>query len=136
MSIRTAGFASIACVVSPIPAVAHHSFALVDASHLTTRGATVTEFQWSNPHDWIIVTVADSEGQPVQWAIEMNGPSGLVRDGWYSKTLTPGMNVKVVIHPLRDGKKGGQYLGITLPDGTQMGSQVGRAGGAQGADGH
>ena len=135
MTIRTVGFASIACVVCAIPAVAHHSFAMFDASQLMTLEGTVKEFQWTNPHAWIILTVIDSEGQPVQWAIEMNGPSGLVRDGWYSKTLTPGMNVKVVIHPLRDGKKGGQYLGITLPDGTQMGSQIGRAGGAQGPDG-
>jgi hypothetical protein len=36
------------------------------------------------------------------------------------------MQVKVVIHPLRDGNKGGQYLAVTLPDGTVMGNPQGR----------
>jgi Family of unknown function (DUF6152) len=129
MKFKTVGLAGIAAAMCAIPAAAHHSFAMFDASQLMTLEGTVKEFQWTNPHAWIIVTVSE-QGQPVQWAIEMNGPSGLVRDGWYPKTLTPGMPVKVTIHPLRDGKKGGQYLGITLPDGTKMGSETGRAGGA------
>ena len=57
-------------------------------------------------------------------------PHRPARDGWYPKTLTPGMKVKVVIHPLRDGNKGGQYLAVTLPDGTLMGNPNGRGGGA------
>jgi hypothetical protein len=32
------------------------------------------------------------------------------------------MKVKTVIHPLRDGSNGGQFMAITLPDGTQMGN--------------
>jgi hypothetical protein len=62
----------------------------------------------------------------VQWAIEMNGPTGLVRQGWLPKTLTPGMKVQVVIHPLRDGNAGGQFLAVTLPDGKVMGNPAGR----------
>jgi hypothetical protein len=31
------------------------------------------------------------------------------------------MPVKMEIHPLRDGTNGGQFLDITLPDGTHMG---------------
>jgi hypothetical protein len=65
-------------------------------------------------------------GRPEEWAIELNGPSGLVRQGWKPKTLTPGMPVTTIIHPLRDGTNGGQLLEITLPDGTV----IGRAGGA------
>ena len=127
------GFAAMAAVICAAPAaLAHHSFAMFDASKLVTLEGTVKQFQWTNPHAWIILMVNEPDGQPpAQWAIEMNGPSGLVRDGWYPKTLTPGMHVKVFIHPLHDGKKGGQYLGITLPDGTKMGSETGRAGGAR-----
>jgi hypothetical protein len=57
-------------------------------------------------------------------AIEMGGPSGLARQGWVPKTLTPGMKVKTVIHPLRDGTAGGQFMAITL--GTEMGNPNGR----------
>jgi hypothetical protein len=31
------------------------------------------------------------------------------------------MNISVIMHPLRDGQ-GGQFLAVTLPDGTQMGN--------------
>ena len=62
------------------------------------------------------------KARPEQWAIEMGGPQGLVRQGWTPKTLRPGMKVKTVIHPLRDGSNGGQFMAVTLPDGTQMGN--------------
>jgi len=77
----------------------------------------------------------NAEGQEVQWAIEMNGPTGLARQGWLPKTLTPGMPVKVVIHPLRDGKSGGQFLAVTLPDGKVLGNPAGRGPAPGGAPG-
>src|SRR5262249_1657147 len=64
----------------------------------------------------------NAQGQAEQWAIEMGGPAGLARQGWVPKTLTPGMKIKTVIHPLRDGNNGGQFMAVTLPDGTQMGN--------------
>jgi hypothetical protein len=36
------------------------------------------------------------------------------------------MTVKVLIHPLRDGYPGGQFLHITLPDGKQLGDPSAR----------
>jgi hypothetical protein len=69
---------------------------------------------------WIVLTV-DGKGRPEQWAIEMNGSSGLAREGWQPRTLTPGMEVTATIRPLRDGTNGGQFLEITLPDGTVLG---------------
>lgn len=73
------------------------------------------------------------EGKAEQWAIEMGGPAGLARQGWVPKTLTPGMKVKTVIHPLRDGTNGGQFMAITLPDGTLMGNVDAPAGPNAGA---
>jgi len=61
-------------------------------------------------------------GQLEQWAIEMGGPGQLARQGFMPKTLAPGMNVEVVVHPLRDGTNGGQFMALTLPDGTQLGN--------------
>jgi len=76
----------------------------------------------SNPHAWIFVMVPNRDGQMEQWAIEMGGPGQIARQGWAPKTLAPGMDVKLVIHPLRDGTNGGQFMGITLADGTQLGN--------------
>ena len=125
--LKRVGFAAIAAALCAAPALAHHSFAMFDAGKIVTLEGTVKQFQWTNPHAWIILMVNEQKDQPpVQWSIEMNGPTGIARDGWVPKTLTPGMQVKVVIHPLRDGNKGGQYLAVTLPDGTLMGNPQGR----------
>jgi hypothetical protein len=126
MKIKALSLACVAVAMSAIPAFAHHSFAMFDAEKKVTLEGTVKEFQWTNPHSWILMTVANAQGQPEQWAIEMGGPSGLARQGWVPKTLTPGMKVQAVIHPLRDGTAGGQFMAVTLPDGTQMGNPDGR----------
>ena len=123
---KFAALAGIAAAIYAIPAVAHHSFAMFDAGQTTTLQGTVKEFQWTNPHAWIMLSVANTEGKPEPWAIELNGPSGLVRQGWKPKTLTPGMPVTLIIHPLRDGTHGGQFMAVTLPDGTLIGNPNGR----------
>ncbi len=118
-ALAVAGIATLA--IYAIPAAAHHSFAMFDAEKTVTLEGSVKEFQWTNPHAWIMLNVANQQGQANVWAIELNGPSGLARDGWKPKTLTPGMNVSVTIHPLRDGTNGGQFLKVKLPDGSEMG---------------
>src|ERR1700733_15005094 len=111
MKLRTIGLAGIAVTMFAVPVLAHHSFAMFDAEKNVTLQGTIKEFQWTNPHAWILVNV-DKQGSAEQWAIEMNGPSGLARDGWRPKTLTPGMPVTLMIHPLRDGSNGGQFLTV------------------------
>jgi hypothetical protein len=122
MTLKSLGLAGIAVAVFASPAFAHHSFAMFDADSKITIEGVVKEFQWTNPHAWIMLTVANTEGKAEPWAIELNGPSGLVRQGWKPKTLTPGMPISLTIHPLKDGTHGGQFLAVTLPDGTQIGN--------------
>jgi hypothetical protein len=117
-----ASAAGAAFMASGGAALAHHSFAMFDADQRTTLAGTVKEFQWTNPHAWIFVMVPNHDGQLEQWAVEMGGPGQIARQGWTAKTLTPGMDVKLTIHPLRDGTNGGQFMALTLPDGTQLGN--------------
>jgi hypothetical protein len=127
MTFKALGLAGVAAVaVYAVPVAAHHSFAMFDALKIVQLEGTVKEFQWTNPHAWILLNVKGEQAAPVTWAIEMNGPTGLARQGWLPKTLTPGMEVKVHIHPLRDGKSGGQFLAVTFPDGKVMGNPNGR----------
>jgi uncharacterized protein DUF6152 len=121
MKLKALGLTGIAVAVCAIPAAAHHSFAMFDAGKRITVAGTVKEFQWTNPHSFILMAVANGEGQVDQWSIEMGGPAGLARQGWVPKTLKPGMNISVIMHPLREGH-GGQFLAVTLPDGTQLGN--------------
>jgi hypothetical protein len=133
MKFCTLGLAGFAIALSGIPASAHHSFAMFDAEKSVTLEGTVKEFQWTNPHSWIFLTVNNAQGKAEQWAIELGGPAALARQGWVATTLTPGMKVKTMIHPLRDGSNGGQFMAITLPDGTLMGNVNAPAGANAGA---
>jgi hypothetical protein len=117
-----AGALGAALAASGGAAFAHHSFAMFDADQRVTLSGTVKEFQWTNPHAWIFLMVPNHDGQLEQWAIELCGPGQLARQGWTPKTLGPGTDVKMVIHPLRDGTNGGQFMGLTLPDGTELGN--------------
>ena len=112
--------ANIIVGLSTISAQAHHAFARFDSEREVTLQGTVKEFQWTSPHAWIMLTV-DRKGHQEEWSIEMNGSSGLARQGWQPRTLTPGMAVTATVHPLRDRTNGGQFLKITLPDGTVFG---------------
>ena len=101
-------------------AVAHHSFAMFDQARQLPLQGTVHEFQWTNPHSWIYLDVRRADGGLETWQIEMNSPNNLRRQGWRSRTLKPGDQVTVVINPLRDGRKGGLFVSVKLPDGSMI----------------
>ena len=121
MKFKALGLAGIAvAMMYAIPVSAHHSFVQYDGNKTVTLEGTIKEFQWTNPHAWILMMVPDAQGQPQQWALELPSPGGLVQRGWKPRMLTPGMNVTAVIHPLKYGQLGGAGLTVTLPDGKVM----------------
>src|SRR5689334_21394124 len=56
MKFKALGLAAAAVAMYAIPAFAHHSFAMFDADKKVTLEGTVKEFQWTNPHSWILMT--------------------------------------------------------------------------------
>lgn len=104
-------------------AFAHHSPIVFDRTKQVTITGTVTEFRWGNPHSWIHIDVADKDGKVGNWAVEMDPASHLAREGWKSSTLKPGDKISVTVFPLRNDEKGGQYISVTLPDGTKLGQR-------------
>jgi len=102
-------------------AFAHHSHAMFDFERAVELEGTVKEFKWTNPHSWLHITMADEQGETVEFAIEMGSPAGLVHQGWRPTTVVPGDRVMVSIHPLRDGNNGGELRYIVLPDGRSLG---------------
>jgi hypothetical protein len=101
---------------------AHHSFAMFDQSKVLPLDGVVAEFQWTNPHAFIQLEVKNATGGKDVWSIELNSPNNLKRQGWKSTALKPGDKVTVVINPLRDGAKGGLFVGVTLADGSVLGN--------------
>ena len=113
---------AIAAMLTASSALAHHSFAMFDQSKSVTLHGTVKDFRWNNPHVFIQLLVKTEGGSEEEWSIEMTSPEHLARVGWKPGTLKPGDEVTLVIHPMRDGSKGGQYLSGTGPDGPLIGS--------------
>lgn len=103
-------------------AYAHHSYAMFDESSKQTLTGVVKEFQWTNPHGWIHVEVTDEQGEAVVWSIESGAPAGMARQGWRPTTIGPGDEIEITFHPLRNGNPGGNYMSVTLPDGTVLGN--------------
>jgi len=99
-----------------LPCAAHHSSAMFDVKGLLKLEGTVKLFQWTNPHCWIQVLVPASTGV-TEWSVEMGAPSQLYRNGWRPGTLMPGDRVTLVIHAMKNGTKGGQFVSGTGPSG-------------------
>ncbi len=104
-------------------AQAHHSFAMFDQSQRVTIKGTVTEFQWTNPHAFIHVSVPTADGKTELWQIELNSPNNLKRQGWKSTSVKNGDKVTLITNPLRDMSehKGGLFISLTHADGTVLG---------------
>jgi hypothetical protein len=100
---------------------AHHSFAAeFDANKPVHLEGTVVEFQWVNPHSWLIIDVPQEDGSVVRWAVEGGAPSALLRRGWTRDTLPTGTKVTVDGSASKDGKPRANARSIVFPDGTEM----------------
>ena len=117
---------AIAAMLTASSALAHHSFAMFDQSKSVTLQGTIKDFRWNNPHVFIQLLVKAADGSEAEWSIEMTSPEHLARVGWKPGTLKPGDKVTLVIHPMRDGSAGGQYLSGTGPDGPLIGAPTPR----------
>ena len=105
----TALLAGAALVLSGGAVLAHHSFAMFDQDHPMELSGTVTEFKFTSPHTFVLLDVKGSDGGDTVWNLEGASPSALVREGWSSKTLKAGDELKMTIDPLRSGAPGGSW---------------------------
>jgi Family of unknown function (DUF6152) len=109
---------SVVCgAATATTALAHHSSAMFDRSETLVLSGTIKEYQFLNPHTWIEILVEDENGETVQWSIEASGRRPMVAMGLGPTRIKPGDKVTVRAHPLRDGRTGGLFIDITLPDG-------------------
>jgi hypothetical protein len=116
---RAVAFATvIAGLCLSAQALAHHSFAAFDQSRTLTLKGTVKDWQWTNPHTWLVLEVPDPSGSTQEWNIEGQSPQVLRREQGFSRDIVkPGDKVIVTIHPRRDGSNGGSFIGVTAADG-------------------
>jgi len=81
--------------LASLAAQAHHSIAAVyDSSRQQRLEAVVAEFQFVNPHPFVIVT-AEIDGAQQSWRLEMDNRFELAQVGMTDTTLKPGDHVIV-----------------------------------------
>ena len=119
--VRRTALCAIALMMAMVaPALAHHSFAVYDHTRTLTLSGTVTKFQWTNPHGFIEMDVAQSDGSTKHFSVELTSINMMQRVGWRSNMIKPGDKVKVVVAPLLSGEPVGLGLEVVLADGKTM----------------
>jgi hypothetical protein len=103
-----------------LQASAHHSYAMFDRDRTLVLTGVVREFQWTNPHTWIQVTVTDADGKQAEWSLEGGSPGILSRNGWKRTSLKAGDKITVEIYPLKSGEPGGSFIEVTKADGSKL----------------
>lgn len=98
-------------------AVAHHSYSAFDITKEKVISGTIKKFDWSNPHTWAWLDVANEAGVVETWGVEGMSPNYLARRGWSRTTLKPGDKLTITIRPMKDGEKGGMWVTAKRPNG-------------------
>ena len=109
---------TIAALFRPSPAFSHHSNVAFEVTKVVTITGVVKNFQWRNPHTWVILTVDDGKGHKVDWSLEGRAPGVLLRAGWTKNSLMPGETATVDMSPAKDGTNSGLIARVTKADGT------------------
>ena len=95
---------------------AHHSFAMYDVRQVYVMTGIVTRVDPNPNHLQVFIAPLNEardqvlkydDGEPVVWAIEMDGASLAARDGITVNGFPRGTIVSVGLHPLRNGFPGG-----------------------------
>ena len=108
-------------VLNSTASLAHHSSTMFDDTKTITVTGTVKEFQYTNPHSWLIVTVTGEDGKEVNWGFEAEGPSTLIRAGITKRDFRFGTRVTVTGNPIRDGRTAAYWIKATrLEDGKEF----------------
>jgi hypothetical protein len=104
---------AVAAVATVAPAMAHHSGAMFEDKKEVTLTGVVKEFQFTNPHSWLLVDVKGPDGKVTTWGFEAEGPSSMTRAGIRLKDFTPGTSVTITGRPMKDGRPAALWVTAT-----------------------
>src|SRR5258708_39008070 len=94
---------------SSLVAEAHHGVSQFDEKEITLQGV-VKEFQYTNPHSWLIVDVTNKDGSVTTWGFEAEGPGVLMRKGIHKSDFAPGRKLTLTVHPLKNGQPAASWV--------------------------
>jgi hypothetical protein len=103
------------------PITAHHGETNYDTDKLVSVKATVTSFQFINPHVQIFLDATNDKGEVDKWTCEARSPAMLVRNGdWDKNTLKPGDVITAIGFQSRNGAKILRLKKIVLSNGKEL----------------
>jgi hypothetical protein len=96
--------------LTSLPVAAHHSAAMFDDTRLVEVSGVVKEFQYTNPHSWLIIDVTNDDGSVTTWGFEAEGPSSLMRAGIRRSDLPAGTPITIRGNPMKDGRPAAAWV--------------------------
>ena len=112
--------AAVLMLAYAMPAAAHHSGTMFDDTREVVLTGVVKEFQYTNPHSWLIVNVTNEDGSVTTWGFEAEGPSRIRQSGIRKGDFPPGTKVTITAHPMKDGRPAGAWTRAVREDGKEF----------------
>jgi hypothetical protein len=102
-----------------VPALSHHSFAMYDQTKTVVMTGIMKQFvpqaNHAELHFYLVANdrkgVAQKDGKPVEWGVEMAGSAALATQGITATSFAQGTLFSVKLNPLRDGSNFGSRTG-------------------------
>ena len=120
--------------VAALSAGAHHGSSIsYNTDNQWSTWATVTQFNYRNPHPTMTFDRTVEGGKVEHWVAELlTNPSTMARAGWTRQrtldALAPGTRVKLTLATSRAGGFSGIVMGIQGEDGEAIAGRAGRSG--------
>jgi hypothetical protein len=111
---------TVGLLVLSIPAFAHHGAAAYDTSKTVSVKATITDFQFINPHVLVFFDVRSDDGAVEKWQGELTSPNHLARTGWTRSSLKPGDQVILSGARAKSGSTALWINKVVLTDGQEL----------------
>jgi hypothetical protein len=112
--------AAVVVMLSGVTALAHHSATMFEEKKTVTVEGVVKEFQYTNPHSWLLVDVKDKDGKVTTWGFEAEGPSTLQRAGIRPSEFPVGTRVTMTGRPMKDGRPAAIWVVAVRGDGRKF----------------
>jgi hypothetical protein len=105
-------FLTIGLLATSLPMFGHHGTGVAyDSNKPTEVTGKVTEFKWLNPHAQLFIDAQGADGSVQHWAVEMNSPGVMSRQGWTRHQFKAGDEVTLTVFPAKSGALVGSCIG-------------------------
>ena len=124
-------FGAAILVLPPLVVEAHHSGVMFDDQKEVTVEGVVKEFQFTNPHSWLLVDVTNKDGSVTTWGFEAEGPTTLIRNKVRPADFRFGTKLTITGRPMKDGRPAALWIKAVRADGMEFypgGRPAGRGG--------